>query len=156
MSSDSDSFYPNHIEAIERYLRLLKTHLSATEREFIKRRLAQEQQSLQTHTFVARANIDHFLDLLNEDDLSSERRAVIIKLLIAEGDRLSHDLEQLQFAEGRAAKGRDRLNHLRQLLAGANQADRARAERRIADAEILQDALDGFCERLRMKVNARI
>src|SRR5262249_39399423 len=63
--------------------------------------------------FIARANIDHFLDLLKDGDLAPERRATIVRLLIEEEDKLGHDLEQLDFAESRAENGRRRLQQLR-------------------------------------------
>ena len=44
------------------------------------------------YRYVARANIDHFLGFLNDADLAPERRAVIVKLLIEEEDKLGHDL----------------------------------------------------------------
>ena len=67
------------------------------------------------YRYIARANIDHFLGFLNDADLAPERRAVIVKLLIEEEDKLGHDLEQLQFAETRAANGRNRVNRTREL-----------------------------------------
>jgi hypothetical protein len=78
-----------------------------------------------TTRYVARANIDHYLGILNNNDISSETKAMVTKLLITEEDKLGHDLEQLEFAENRAAKGRDRVNRLRLLrnsfVAGAAQ-----------------------------------
>ena len=62
---------------------------------------------------VHRANINHCLELLNDPNLASEKRAAIVKVLIAEEDHLSHDHEQLEFAESRAARGRELLNQLR-------------------------------------------
>jgi len=59
--------------------------------------------------YVGRTNIDHYISLLNGGDLVPESRGAITKLLIAEEDRLSHDLEHLEFAERRAATGRDRV-----------------------------------------------
>jgi len=53
--------------------------------------------------FVARENIDHYLRLLNSTGLGPEKRATVTKLLIEEFDNLGHDLEQLEFAETRAA-----------------------------------------------------
>jgi hypothetical protein len=65
---------------------------------------------MKMYTYIARANIDHFVGLLNDDGLAPERRTVITRLLIDEEDKLSHNLEQLEFAETRAADGRNRLN----------------------------------------------
>ena len=62
--------------------------------------------------FVARANIYLYIDLLNDADLAPEIRATVTKLLIEEEDKLGDVLEQLEFAEKRAADGRNLLNHL--------------------------------------------
>ena len=35
-------------------------------------------------SFIARANIDHYIGLLNKDDLSPKTRATVTKLLIEE------------------------------------------------------------------------
>ena len=107
------------------------------------------------YRYVARANIDHYLDLLYEPELAPERRAVIIKLLIEEEDKLGHDLEQLEFAETRAANGRERLRHLRKQLDAAGPADRAQLERVVTNCEAIQHLLDSFSHRLRTKVDSR-
>jgi len=55
--------------------------------------------------YIGRANIDHYLSLLNGSDLMPQSRSTITKLLIAEEDKLSHDLDsnspkqELQTAE---------------------------------------------------------
>ncbi len=58
------------------------------------------------HRYIDHANIDHCLGLLNDHDLASDKRGVITKLLIEEEDKLAHDVEQLQFAEDKAAQCR--------------------------------------------------
>ncbi len=68
-----------------------------------------------TESYVARANIDHYLDLLHKPHVPVGNRATIIKLLIAEEDKLGHDLEQIEFAESRAVAGPNRLDRLRNL-----------------------------------------
>ncbi len=106
---------------------------------------------------VARTNIDLFIGLLNDVDLAPGRRAVITKLLIEEEDKLGCDLELLQFAETRAANGRERLNRLREKLDSREIAEPARAlaERQVANFEAIQGILDSFCHQLRQKVNSR-
>jgi hypothetical protein len=104
--------------------------------------------------FIARANIDHYLDLLSNGSLAPDKRATVIRLLIAEADKLSHDLEHLEFAETRAANGRDRLNDVRCLRDAAHPANRAQAERLVANFEAIQQLLDEFCHRLRTRVNS--
>ena len=108
------------------------------------------------HRFVARENIDHYLRLLNRTGLGPEKRATVTKLLIEELDKLGHDIEQLEFAETRAASGRDRLNEVRRKLGDMSAPEhRAQAERLVANFEATQKLLDGFCHHLRNKVNDR-
>ncbi len=108
------------------------------------------------HRYIAHANIDHFLGLLNDHDLASDKRTVITKLLINEEDKLAHDLEQLQFAEDKAAQCRERLQRLRRTVAGtADQKLRVQGERLLDNFEVLQGLIDGFCQQLRAKVDAR-
>lgn len=105
--------------------------------------------------FIARANIDHYLYLLGQADLGPEKRAAVTKMLIEEEDKLSRDLEHLEFAQVRAATGRDRLNGLRQKRDGfaEHSAQRATAERLIANFEGIQQLLDDFCHHLQARVN---
>lgn len=109
------------------------------------------------HQYVGRANIDHYLGLLNGGDLSPHNRGTITRLLIAEEDKLSHDLEHLEYAERRAASGRERLNYVRNLRAtfAFGTPEREQAERLLVNIENLQTMLDDFCHRLRDKINAR-
>jgi hypothetical protein len=107
-------------------------------------------------TFLACANIDHYLSVLNATDLSPQNRATVMKLLVAEEDRLSHDMEQLQFAESRFARSRDRVNHLRKLRDGFadGSADRINAEKVLANFEATLQLTVQFCQRMREKVNS--
>lgn len=109
-----------------------------------------------TESYVARANIDHYLDLLDKPDVPIANRATIIKLLIAEEDKLGHDLEQIEFAESRAAKGRSRLNRLRHLRDSfiAGSTDRAQADRLISNFEAIQHLMEHFCRSKRDRVNS--
>lgn len=72
--------------------------------------------------FITRENIDHFLELLKADDITPDRRDAITRLLLDEENKLSYDLEQLEFALTRAANGRDQLKQARQRLAIASPA----------------------------------
>ena len=103
--------------------------------------------------FLHRANIDHYLELLNDPDLIALKRATIVKLLVAEEDKLSHDQEQLEFAESRARQGQDRLKALRHGLEIGQLTNRKRAERLIANIEAIQQLLEGFCSQFRDRVN---
>ena len=106
------------------------------------------------HQFIARENIDHYLHLLNGTGLGPEKRATVTKLLIEELDHLGDDVAQLEFAETRAASGRDRLNEVRRKLGDMSAPEhRAQAERLVANFEATQKLLDGFCHHLRNKVS---
>lgn len=106
--------------------------------------------------YIARANIDHSLTILNADViLRPELRDTLIRRLVAEEDKLNYDLEQLEFAESRAAKGRQRLSQVRRLRDAATGAHRDLAERLVANVEAIQRLLDSFCQHLRERVNSR-
>jgi hypothetical protein len=107
--------------------------------------------------YIAHANIDHYLDLLHKDDISLQNRVVITKLLIDEEDKLGHDLEQLEFAERRAAEGRDRVSRLRNLRSSfvAGSTDRVQADRLLANVEGVQHLIENFCHQLRQRVSSR-
>ena len=63
-----------------------------------------------TNRYVARANIDHYLSILSSQALTERNRDTVTKLMIVEEDKLGHDLEQLEFAEDRTVRSRDRFN----------------------------------------------
>jgi hypothetical protein len=109
------------------------------------------------HRYVARTNIDHYIGLLSGRDLAPQSRRTITKLLVAEEDKLSHDLEHLEFAESRAATGRDRVNHQKTLRYSfvIGTAEREQAERLLVNFENLQTMLEDFCHLLRQRVNSR-
>ena len=156
-------------ENISLYKKLLADrHISDRQRDVIGNMLAEEEAKLLrlfdratnpretfTNRLAARANIDHCLGLLYDARLTPGKRATITKLLIQEEDNLAHDLEQLEFAEKRAADGRHRLNHLRSRLNSTPERLRAQAERVVANFESTQILLDDFCHRLWNKVNSR-
>ncbi len=52
--------------------------------------------------FIARANIDHYLEMLKNNDISSHNRSMITKLLIEEENKLGRDHEQLGIAPWRS------------------------------------------------------
>jgi hypothetical protein len=107
--------------------------------------------------FVAKSNVDHYIGLLNDNDLTSNQRTVITKLLIVEEDKLAFDLDHLEFAETRAAQGRERLIRLRNKRNGhpVGTIEREQAEGLLISCENLQTALEDFCHRLRAQVNTR-
>jgi len=109
------------------------------------------------HRFIAHANVDRYIGLLNDGDLAPDNRRTITTLLIAEEDKLSHDLEHLQFAEIRAANGRERLKQIKMLREGFafGTSERERAERILVNVENTQTMLENLCIRLRAKVNSR-
>ncbi len=106
---------------------------------------------------VVHANIDHYLNILTDQGLPERNRDTIIKLMIAEEDKLSHDLEQLEFAEDRAARSRDRVNYLRRLRDAfvVGSTERAQADRTLANFEAIHHLVEQFCRHMREKVNTR-
>jgi len=108
------------------------------------------------HGFVARANVDHYLDLL-DSELSPQSRSTIMKLLVEEEDKLSHDVEQLGFAEQRAVDGRRRVEHIRNLSKGfaPGSSEHEQAGRLLVNLENLQTLLEDFCHRLRAAIHSR-
>ena len=106
--------------------------------------------------FIARANIDHYLELLGEDDVPPAKRTVVTRLLIEEENKLSRDLEQLQFAESRAAASRHRLSHLRRLRDDLDDsADRLRADGMVRTFEAILAEIESFCNRMRRRIETR-
>jgi hypothetical protein len=106
--------------------------------------------------FIFRANVDRYLELLNDLDLAPEKRAMINKLLIEEEDKLSHDQECLQFAESRAAQGRELLDRARSRLKSDDLTGHSQAVRLVANLESIQHLLNHFCHQFRAKVNSRL
>jgi hypothetical protein len=106
--------------------------------------------------FIARANIDHYTNLLNGSDLLHPNRTVITKMLIAEEDKLGHDLAQLEFAESRTARCRDRVNHARKLRDGFpdGSAERARADKVLENFQAIHELFERFCHHLRERTHS--
>lgn len=107
------------------------------------------------NNYVARANIDHFLDLLRNPEVTTGSRSTITKLLLTEEDRLSHDQEQLQFAESKAAICRERADRQRRLMDSfeAGSDDWVTAERLLANFESLAQFVEDFRQQMRRRVN---
>lgn len=108
------------------------------------------------HQLVARANIDHFIGLLNGRDMTADYRRVVTQLLLAELDKLAHDLEHLEFAERKAAEDRGRVNDIRALRDGYpfGTTERKQTERLLISCENLQTVLEDFCHRLRARIKS--
>ncbi|OAE99943.1 hypothetical protein AYJ54_32180 [Bradyrhizobium centrolobii] len=109
------------------------------------------------HRYIARANVDHYIALLNDADLRADSRSTITKMLISEEDKLGHDLEQLEFAENRAAAGRNRVDHVRNLRDSfaLGTLERQQADEVLVNVENLQAILEDSCQRLRRQINSR-
>lgn len=105
--------------------------------------------------YIAHANIDHYLELLDEDNIPPAKRSMITRLLIEEENKLSRDLEQLQFAESRAAACRDRLSRLKRLRDSfADSADRLRADGMVQTFEAILTEMENFCSLMRKRVES--
>ena len=107
--------------------------------------------------FFARSNIDHYLGLLNRTGLDPEKRAMITNLLIEEEDELSRDMEDLQFAETRAANGRETVNRVRSSREAFafGTPERELADRLLINLENIQTLLESFCRSLRERISSR-
>ena len=107
--------------------------------------------------YVARANIDHYLGLLDNADLPAQNRSTVTNLRVAEEDKLAHDLEQFEFAESKVAESRDRVERLRRLRAAfiEGSSERQQADRLLRNAEGIHDLIEQFCHHLRARVNSR-
>ena len=105
--------------------------------------------------FVARANIDHYIDMLHNHIVTPQNRTTINKLLLEQEDKLGHDLEQLEFAESRAAACRYRADRQRRLLDSFDHGstDWMHAERLLVNFESLAQLVEGFCRQMRKQVN---
>ena len=104
--------------------------------------------------YIARANIDHYLELLRQEDMSPERRSTITKLLIEEENKLSHDLEELQFAETRLAVCRDRVDQLKRVRDNfvEGSLNRLKADDLLQSFEAIFLQVESFCGHLRRRV----
>lgn len=100
--------------------------------------------------FVARANIDHYLGILNGADLSVSDRATVIVLLNAEMDLLSQHTDQLSFAEEKLAKIRVQVDHQKNARDGFadGSQEREMANGRVKEMEAVCALLDQFRRRL--------
>jgi hypothetical protein len=108
------------------------------------------------NNFIARPNIDHYLDLLSKDDTLPRNRTMITKLMLEEEDKLSQDLEQLEFAESRVASCRDRVDRLKQLRDGLAEGstEHLRADGLVLSFEAILAQVERFCGHLRKKIEA--
>ncbi len=114
-------------------------------------------RDLTLHRYIGRNNVDHCLSLLGSNGLTPQERTMIVKRLIAEEDKLGRDLEHIDFAETRAAKGRERVNRVRKSRKAFDLGTRERelAERLLVHLENRQTMWEDFCHRLREKVKSR-
>lgn len=109
------------------------------------------------HRYVARANVDHYLDLLRDTNLTAPRRSTTIALLIAELDQLSEDAEHLEFAETRVAGSRQQVAQAaaRRDSLSFGTSEREDAEKHLIHLENVHTVLDDFCHRLRHRIGSR-
>lgn len=115
------------------------------------------QHGFAMENFIARANIDRFLSVLNSSDLTETNRSMTTKLLIAEEDKLGHDLEQLEFAEDRTARSQVQVTRLRSLRDGLadGSTERAKADKLLVTFETTHQLMVQFRERMRRKADGR-
>jgi hypothetical protein len=106
------------------------------------------------HRYVRQANVDHYLRILRSTDLTPQDRSSITGLLMAEIDKLAHDLEHLEFAESRAASYRKEVNELAEMRNSFafGTTDRERAEAKLVKTENILTLLEDLCHRLRKMI----
>ncbi|MCG2626703.1 hypothetical protein L6654_08720 [Bradyrhizobium sp. WYCCWR 13023] len=109
------------------------------------------------HRYVARANVDHYLEILKDTNLTTQRRSTTIALLIAELDKLGEDGEHLEFAETKVAGSRQLVAQAasRRDSLALGTSEREDAERRLIHLENVHTVLDDFCHRLRHRIGSR-
>ena len=94
---------------------------------------------------VAHTNIEHYLSLLADERLTAERRAKITRLVVQEVNKLGRNIEELEFVQMIASKGRRRINRLQQMLDHTTEtSQRATIEHMISIFEATQQLLDAF------------
>lgn len=109
------------------------------------------------HGYVARANVDHYLGILSGHDLALQHRSTTMALLIAELDKLSGDVEHLEFAESKVAGSRQQVARAASIRDsfGVGTSQRTDAETYLIHLENIHTVLDDFCHRLRSRIGSR-
>ncbi len=100
--------------------------------------------------YITRANIDHFLSVIEDSHLDPGTRAVAVRLLRRQLDKLSVRPDQLEFAESKVTDGQVHLNKAKRMRDGlADPTARAEADGFVATLTKVQELLKACCERLR-------
>ena len=104
--------------------------------------------------FQIQKNIDHYLEILNDPELSDSLKGTIRRLLIEEENRLGRDLEQLAFAELRLSICR---GHLARVQAAQERLDIgspewSEAEKVIANFRAVLRLVEDFRRQMHEKV----
>ena len=108
--------------------------------------------------FVARSNIDHYLELLNSNDTLPDRRATLTRLLVEEVDKLARETEHLDFVEAKLASCRDIVERQRQLVnrLALGSTVREEAERALANFTAVLRQVEHFGTQLRARIGQRM
>ncbi len=104
--------------------------------------------------YIARANIDRYIELLDGDDTPPGKRSTITRLLIEEEDKLSRDLEQLEFAESKVALCRNRVKQLKYLRDSfaEGSVSQIQADSLLVSFEAVLTQVESFCGHMRKRV----
>ncbi|WP_245350333.1 hypothetical protein [Bradyrhizobium sp. UFLA03-84] len=105
--------------------------------------------------FIARANIDHYLDLLKGPDVPAGTRSTITKLLLDEENKLGREQEHLEFAESRATTCRENADRQRRLTDAfvPGTSERIQAERLLDHFEAIANLVESACLQMRHRLN---
>ena len=107
--------------------------------------------------FIARSNIDHYLNLLHNGQTSADDRTAINQMLATELGKLNLAMVDLEYVESRAAACRRRFNqisHWRNGFADGSTA-RTQADKVAAQFESTLRTMDIFCGQMRERLNVR-
>lgn len=106
--------------------------------------------------FIARSNIDHYLNLLYSDHASAEDRVAINQMLVTELGKLDLGVVELAYAESRAAACRrrfDQISHWRNGFADGS-IERTQADNVAEQFQSTLQMVDTFCGQMRGRVTA--
>jgi hypothetical protein len=108
------------------------------------------------NSFVTEHNVDIYLSKLRATFNATERDS-LLRLLIAEEDRMARTSEHLENGERRISEGRDRIRRHREMIAGLEQAmlSTDTALFVLETMERTQALLEAHCRHLRRVVDRR-
>ena len=107
--------------------------------------------------FMAQANIDHYLELLQDGTRPPNDGSMIHRLSLQEENKLARSQEQLDFVEIRVAKLRQHYDQLSSWRDGFEEAspERAKADAMVEKSKFSLYLLEAYCGQMRRHLNGR-